>query len=392
MNLKYFFCAFVFMLLVSCNDTPVEIEKAIKTNKHALRVSENDLDVRALRDIVSSDKFSKTSKVKNEFVSGFLKTDQSLKLNLSDDIDLVSIRVKDEQNPFNFVVLVGIIEGNNVLESFFLKFTPKNEILKSFGNYNYSELDILNNFEGSVSIFYNGDISNRKNGRTKDASLPDVTLSEIIIYGTPLYDSVNPFLYWTVGVGMNYYSQLFFIPGIEIDWTSGVGYIPLPADEDPIDITYFLTPVNQSQDVNNPTDGMKATDTHGVVYTFDSELGTWLLPEVAALLNNGYEVNFTIEPPSFNTTVLSTVWVVGLAEPTPVGEVVAAGTTIVVSVVYLYSVAAWYLDRINVEEQDWDTCLRLYDLCQSNNVSFCGDCLTICRNNQGEWPFWKCSF
>ena len=39
-----------------------------------------------------------------------------------------------------------------------------------------------------------------------------------------------------------------------------------------------------------------------------------------------------------------------------------------------------------------DICYRLFVRCKEENPPWvpCGDCLTICNNNDNEWPFWKC--
>ncbi|MFT7029226.1 MAG: hypothetical protein ACJA2C_000608 [Marinoscillum sp.] len=151
-----------------------------------------------------------------------------------------------------------------------------------------------------------------------------------------------------------------------------------------IEMSDYLTPTNPADNVNNPTDGMTATDKDGIVYTYDAEIGSWLMPEAVIVANNpNYILNV---PKNMGSAFVITFAPAALLEPTFVGEVIVAGTYTVLTLVYIYRMHK-YIELASVDEKDWDVCLRIYQLC---NNGHCDDCLGICRANAGEWPFWKC--
>lgn len=150
---------------------------------------------------------------------------------------------------------------------------------------------------------------------------------------------------------------------------------------DPVDVSYYLIPVNPNDKLSNPYHGMKAKDSHGTVYTYDSNLKVWLLPDVTVMLNNGAKLS--MKQGNFGGQVLSTLTAIALVEPTPIGEIVVGGILLVVFVYEAYQIST------AIKEDEWETCLKLYEMC---NGYKCGDCLSICRRELGAWPFEKCPF
>ncbi|PTB88611.1 hypothetical protein C9994_17685, partial [Marivirga lumbricoides] len=89
------------------------------------------------------------------------------------------------------------------------------------------------------------------------------------------------------------------------------------------DLANALTAVGRGN-VNNPYNGMKATDNNGLVYTYNSEIGAWLLPELQTLKETGFELTLENTSEFEDGSVLSTVVLPGLSN-TPIGRVVLAG-------------------------------------------------------------------
>lgn len=162
---------------------------------------------------------------------------------------------------------------------------------------------------------------------------------------------------------------------------------------DLVDISYYLRPLKQGDDINNPYDGMQAMDSHGVIYTYNTELNAWLLPDLTFMLQNGHNIQFynSNEPPNFNGAILATIWTGALVEPTPVGEVIAAGATIVVGAIFLYDLATYFYEKYQYREGE-EICYRLYERCVQFNQGYaqCHNCLSICITARGEWPFDMC--
>ena len=156
---------------------------------------------------------------------------------------------------------------------------------------------------------------------------------------------------------------------------------------DPEDISYYLRPVINGDDVNNPYNGMKATDANGVVYTYNAEINAWMLPDITILLNNGYQFQ-NGQTPNYGGNIISTVAIIAIAEPTPVGEIILAGFIIGVFVYELY--------EVSTAEYPNEACLDFYEECQIWNTNYgssldCSGCLTLCYQTQiGKWPFTIC--
>jgi hypothetical protein len=398
---KFFFSSklmlFVFLLIASCSEFSENEFLQNKRGKYAVRLGVNDQMIsefatnfigKALEPF-SNGRFSTGS----EF-NGYVDYAHALHVPINEKTSMLTVRIKDHSKPFDIITGVGIFEEGRVKKTFAFRFEPDMDQLAKLSISSFSERDILKSFNGSVLVHdkFQGFF---ERGRVTNASLPPETiiLDEIVVYGTPINDPVNPYLYWQTGIALNYNTLLLsVIPSLEINWASGTGYVPLPSEEDPIDVTYFLTGMNGT-DVNNPIDGAKAVDSRGTVYTFNLELGAWLLPEIAVLASKGFQVRFTHTPPSFNSTVVTGVWVGGLAEPTPVGEIFAVATTLVVGSIYAYNVIAYYLAISSVTEDDRESCLLLYEkLCTSKYAHKnlpCGQCLQFCYV-QGYWDFLNC--
>lgn len=173
----------------------------------------------------------------------------------------------------------------------------------------------------------------------------------------------------------------------------GAGPTPVgggdPGFIDPVDVSYYLSPIMEGEDLSNPYDGMKAVDSNGIVYTYDASLNAWLLPDIAIMEDNDYTFNFDVDPASdgFDGMVLSTLTVVAIIEPTPIGEVLLGGTILVI-VAY-----EWYqVNTARYDEALSTHCTDLYVLCRDRygvqNLD-CSTCLQFC-NVQGYWDFVNC--
>jgi hypothetical protein len=154
------------------------------------------------------------------------------------------------------------------------------------------------------------------------------------------------------------------------------------------DLSSVLTPVKPEDNINNPYDGMMAFDKNGIIYTFDAELNTWLLPELSFINESTqYEINAPISP--FESSLVMTMTPIALGEPTWIGEVVLAGTTIVVGIIYIYDLYT-YLENATLDEKEH--CINMYNLCATRfgykNMD-CSTCLQYC-NVQGYWDFANC--
>ncbi|MFL0681785.1 MAG: hypothetical protein ACJLTB_00950 [Algoriphagus aquaeductus] len=159
-----------------------------------------------------------------------------------------------------------------------------------------------------------------------------------------------------------------------------------PGILDPADIGYWLTPENQTDNMNFPYHGMRAKDSKGVVYTFDASINGWLMPDVTVLIINNYLPSFNNPFNNFDGGILSTISIIAVVEPTPVGEIVVGGILVGV---FLYDI---YQIGTNIfSEEDFQICNILYGRCfVPNCIDCCHNCLTICKRQSGAWPFAKC--
>ena len=169
---------------------------------------------------------------------------------------------------------------------------------------------------------------------------------------------------------------------------------------EPIDIAYYLEPAEEKNSIDNPYDGMQARDSNGVIYTYDAELGAWLLPELENLLENeNFEIVWKndkkpdFEKPEFNTAILTAIAIPALAEPTPVGEVVLGGATVVVGVIFVYQLADYTIrSHLRNKENVRDHCRRLFELCTGKYAQknmLCSTCQQFCIA-QEYWDFLNC--
>jgi hypothetical protein len=154
------------------------------------------------------------------------------------------------------------------------------------------------------------------------------------------------------------------------------------------DITTALTPLNEGDDINNPYDGMQVYDSKGVIYTYNSELQSWLMPEISTLLNNS-DFDLQMPTPPTESAIVITMAPIAFGEPTFVGEVILAGTFVVVGTIYIYEFAKYLRD---VRDADREHCTTLYVRCSTRfgykNMD-CATCQQYC-NAQGYWNFEIC--
>ncbi|GAA5038767.1 hypothetical protein GCM10011506_37020 [Marivirga lumbricoides] len=157
------------------------------------------------------------------------------------------------------------------------------------------------------------------------------------------------------------------------------------------DLANALTAVGRGN-VNNPYNGMKATDNNGLVYTYNSELGAWLLPELQTLKENGFEIQLYDDTNYEEGGVLATMTAVALVEPTPIGEIIVLGY-----VVYIYWSSVHEFAEADDLEFPNEACLDFFEECtfqnDVNNTQFnCASCLRDCYETKiGQWPFAKCA-
>lgn len=199
-----------------------------------------------------------------------------------------------------------------------------------------------------------------------------------------------------------------FIDGLLVDCDEticGEGFVadenrdcvpdPEPCDDDLIpdgngDCVAFLstalTPVNSTDDILNPYDGMQAYDSNGVLYTYNSDLGAWLMPELFTL-NNSDDFELEMPTPPTESSIVISLTPIALGEPSVIGEIILAGTTIIVGVVYVYVFEKYLRDA-----QNTDYCIGMYTICSEEFGYKNMDC-SNCRqffNSQGYWDFERC--
>lgn len=143
-----------------------------------------------------------------------------------------------------------------------------------------------------------------------------------------------------------------------------------------VDISYFLTPVFENEDLSSPYHGMKAFDTHGVIYTYDATINAWLLPDLVALIENGFDMNFNSGQflNDFDGSILSTMVVVALVEPTFIGEIIVGG--IIIGIV-LYE--AYQIANVDIDDSLKDHCADMFYLCTTKYGYKNMDCATCQR-------------
>ncbi len=130
---------------------------------------------------------------------------------------------------------------------------------------------------------------------------------------------------------------------------------------------------------------MQAIDENGVIFTYDATLYAWLLPDLVFLDSEGYEISFDNDQieNDFDSAMLSTLTLIALAEPTPVGEIIL-GTAFVA--VYIYH--HWEITTDTSENLDF--CMDKYISCWVPDcIDCCHNCLTLC-NKTLKWDSNKC--
>ncbi|WP_287062477.1 hypothetical protein, partial [Algoriphagus sp.] len=178
------------------------------------------------------------------------------------------------------------------------------------------------------------------------------------------------------------------------DGSGGGGGLPdqnlgTPGPLDPADIAYWLTPVLAGDDLTNPYHGMKAKAKDGTIYTYDANINGWLMPDVIVLEENGYTPNYFLSPSAnFDGGIISTMIIVAVAEPTPIGEVILGGFALSL---YLYQWA-----QVADAEFPNEACLDFFEECQRWNSFYftnldCSSCVKLCYDSKtGQWPFNLC--
>lgn len=137
----------------------------------------------------------------------------------------------------------------------------------------------------------------------------------------------------------------------------------------------------------NPYDGLVHTYYYpsgkSVVFTYDSSMGAWLLPEIQILKDQGNTVS---GPTNMGDKIVSAI-AIATAEPTAIGEIVVVGYITYLLAVYTYNnIAKYYEER----EKNHQYCVNLYLKCTTiTPYRPCDDCLNYCEV-QGDWWYSNC--
>lgn len=302
-----------------------------------------------------------------------------------------------------------VVEKDGEQHSYILRYIPEKEWIKTkprrggFGNFT-GVVEIVS-MEGEVqesNSYKNGKViingTDNSNGRVADCvTYYQLEWTEVCVDGYGCWVSEVNYSQHTVctggGGGGGYTgggdpSGGGTDPGI--GGGGGGGVTPIgggdPGVGDPIDVSYFLIPVNRGDNLSQPYHGMTATDNNGVVYTYDATINAWLLPDLQILVDNGYNFNFNNQfVNDFDGQILSTVTAIALVEPTPIGEIIVGGVLLVIFIYQVYEITT-------EGHNDYEICQILYEQCQGRNRGYgqCYDCRDECNSSQGAWPFYKC--
>ena len=91
-------------------------------------------------------------------------------------------------------------------------------------------------------------------------------------------------------------------------------------------------------------------------------------------------------------SMLSSIWLIAFAEPTPFGEIVATGATIIVGGIILYEFIGSYTNADATTNPNLAHCLRIYIRCTGQTPQHdCSTCMQFC-NAQGHWDTYNCPF
>lgn len=142
----------------------------------------------------------------------------------------------------------------------------------------------------------------------------------------------------------------------------------------------------------NPIDGQTAifTDPYGsiVEFTYSSSLNVWLMPELQALKEIGNTLTIPNMPTFDPGSILTSVALPALIEPSFFGEIILSGAALYVSSVYVYSLIVWISERERLEDNVY--CNMYYVPCVGSGSQLpCDDCLHYCIV-QGVWDAARC--
>lgn len=178
----------------------------------------------------------------------------------------------------------------------------------------------------------------------------------------------------------------------EIDWIA-----PEPGGTAYIDTTTQVDLTTQWQWPPNPVDGQVATyvNFYGetVSFTYNSQLGGWMAKTMVVTINRpSITVNITNRPPEFGGGILLAMSGPALAEPTPVGEIVVAGTAVVLGVIWLVRMADYLIEETVAIEEIRRQCTDLYYDCYMKYgfTKPCSTCQQYCISQNGDWDDLNC--
>lgn len=297
----------------------------------------------------------------------------------------IPLLVKEQGVYENLIINV----DNGKEEKYILRYMPDSEWLKQKsrrgGFSSYTGTIDIQEVDGSIratSTFQNGEatpIRSIENGRSNACFAAfEMTWTEVSVGGNTYITEivVHEYIYCdTPGSGGG--------GGIGGEPIGGGGPSgPGAGIFDPVDVSYFLTPVFAGDDLANPYDGMKATDNNGVVYTWDDDLKAWLMPDLVKLSDSGFQFRFgqNILLTGFDGRILSTMITIALGEPTIIGEVIVGG---VILFIIIYEAS-----QINTSLYDFrNYCIERYVDCTDYTWwNDCDFCMEYCIAQQGIWP------
>jgi|GEM_PF-5233269 len=122
-------------------------------------------------------------------------------------------------------------------------------------------------------------------------------------------------------------------------------------------------------------------------FTFNSDLGLWLLPEVQVFSDLGYSLSINGAPSFDSNHILTAIALPALVVPSFAGQLIVAGTAVVLTGIYVYEFAKWTANKGTFDEELHLYCLSYYVPC-TNTVHEtgydCSTCLQFCEA-QGYW-------
>lgn len=144
----------------------------------------------------------------------------------------------------------------------------------------------------------------------------------------------------------------------------------------------------------SPVDGQRFTYTNpngnSTTFTYNGQFNLWMMPEVTALKNQGFNLERigTMPPHSTDKILTASVLSIALVEPTQIGKIMLATTGAIIAGLYIYNQLT-VIDYLR-ENPNTEHCISLYTKCATNTPSSpCSTCLQFC-NTQGYWDFYNC--